>query len=206
MAGLVVCWCADTSVLGVPRVFTIEDKSFLRTILANPSDLTAWLVYADWLDEHDNPLHAEFLRLEVRRGQLRNAQFEWYTVEARLRELRAELDPNWVAVFDRPEIENCENLFLFRCPKQWEKLKPVDTPAVRYCSSCRKNVYFCHTLPEAQEHARLEHCVAIQLDVPRYPGDLAPGAQEEPVLIRMGIMIRTPEPEPAPRRPWWKFW
>ena len=51
-------------------MFTPDDRAFIRKILSNPAELTAWLVYADWLDEHDNPLHAEFLRLMARRGLL----------------------------------------------------------------------------------------------------------------------------------------
>ncbi|MBP3960399.1 TIGR02996 domain-containing protein [Gemmata sp. G18] len=197
-------------------MFTLEDKAFIRTILANPSELTAWLVYADWLDEHDNPLHAEFLRLEVRRGQLRNTDPEWYTVEARLRELRTALDPNWVAVFDRPKIENCEAVFQFKCPKRWESLKVINDPAVRHCSACQKNVYYCHTLPEAQDRARLGHCVAVQLDVLRYPGDLMPRRQALDDMLSelyppndgmlVGLIYEEPEPEAVPRRPWWKFW
>ena len=89
-----------------PHILPPKTSAFLRTILANPAELTAWLVYADWLDEHDNPLQAEFLRLMVRRTQLRNTELEWYTVEERLDELRpAVLPPVWVEVFDRPKIE-----------------------------------------------------------------------------------------------------
>ena len=187
-------------------MFTHEDRAFIRTILANPAELTSWLVYADWLDEHDNPDHAEFLRLEVRRGQLRNTDAEWPTVEARLKELRGVVDRNWVAVFDRPDIENCQFAFEFKCPKKWESLTVLDRPSVRHCPACEKDVHYCHTLPEAQAHARSGHCVAVQLDVKRYPNDLEPILTES--VVTMG-MIAYPEPEPpqpVARRPWWKFW
>src|SRR5215212_825671 len=98
---------AAASVPGVRPMFTTEDRAFIRAILTNPAELTAWLISADWLDEHDNPLQAEFLRLMARRGQLSNTEPEWYTVEERLQELRAVLEPVWVEVFDRPKIENC---------------------------------------------------------------------------------------------------
>lgn len=192
-------------------MFTAEDLSFVRAILASPAELTSWLVYADWLDEHDNPLHAEFLRLEIRRGQLRNTEPEWYAVEDRLKERRAGLNPNWVAVFDRPKIENCGEPFRFKCPKRWENLRVTNDPAVRHCGACNKNVYFCRTLPEAQSHARQERCVAVQLDVLRYPDDLKRRGAEELYLPEIDdssivdMLEGFDEPEP-PRPPWWKFW
>jgi uncharacterized protein (TIGR02996 family) len=188
-------------------VFTIEDKAFIRTILSNPAELSAWLVYADWLEEHDNPLHAEFLRLMARRGQLSNTELEWYTVEGRLEELRNTLDPNWVAVFDRPKIENCEPAFRYQCPRQWENLKALNEPAVRYCSACEKKVYYCHTLDEAKSHAWQGHCVAVQLGVLRYPDDLRPPASPEGASIGELIgALEISNPPPARRRRWWKFW
>jgi uncharacterized protein (TIGR02996 family) len=194
-------------------MFTTEDRAFIRAILANPAELSAWLVYADWLDEHDNPVHAEFLRLMAQRGQFNNTQPAWYETEERLTELRAVLDPNWIAVFDRPKIENCELAFRFQCPKQWEQLKVRGTdPAVRHCDSCNKPVYYCSTLPEAQGHARQGHCVAVQLGVLRYPDDLKPlltaDEIEAAAMTALGFFDADyfPEPEPPRRRPWWKFW
>ena len=114
-------------------MFTAEDKVFIRAILSNPGELTAWLVYADWLEEHDNAAHAEFLRLMARRGQLRNTELEWYTVEERLQELRATLDPNWVAVFDRPKIENCDTAFRFRCSQAVGELEGPQRTRRAWC-------------------------------------------------------------------------
>jgi uncharacterized protein (TIGR02996 family) len=195
-------------------MFTTEDRAFIRAILTNQAELTAWLIYADWLDEHDNPLQAEFLRSMARRGQLSNTEPEWYMVEERLQELRAVLEPVWVEVFDRPKIENCpiSPAFRFKCPKQWEALKVTGTPTVRHCDACDENVHYCHTLEEAQAHARQGHCVAVQLGVLRYPDDLkpprtdelAPLASEETEEL-MGLIDPYYEP-PPPRRPWWKFW
>jgi uncharacterized protein (TIGR02996 family) len=199
-------------------MFTAEDRTFIRAILANPAELTAWLVYADWLDEHGNTAHAEFLRLMARHGELVNTDREWYVAEDRLQELRATLDPNWVAVFDRPKIENCDTAFKVRCPKRWENLKVLDEPAVRYCSFCEKNVYYCHTLEDAKGHARREHCVAVRLGVLRYPGDLKPPSDRaedigeiEQYTDRVDDGVITgfmtfDGPPPEPPRPWWKFW
>jgi uncharacterized protein (TIGR02996 family) len=193
-------------------MFTADDKMFIRAILTNPSELTAWLVYADWLDEHDNPIHAEFLRLMVHRGQLSNTQLEWYTVEERLEVIRAELDPVWVEVFDMPNIENCPGTFRFQCPKRWAQLKVSGDPAVRHCATCEKSVHYCHTLIDAQLHAQQGHCVAVRLGVLRYLDDLKPPAPRDELngpieLDDIDVMgMLTFDEPPAPRRPWWKFW
>jgi len=157
--------------------FTDDDKAFLRAILANPAELTAWLVYADWLDEHHDP-RAEFIRLEIRRGQLATNDPERTEIEYTLREVRKRLDPKWVAIFDRPAIENCEPAFPVKCPKRWENLTATEKLTVRHCPSCEKQVYYCSKLEEAREHVERGHCVAVSLAVLRYPGDLASDAPE----------------------------
>jgi uncharacterized protein (TIGR02996 family) len=196
-------------------MFTAEDRTFIRAILANPAELTAWLVYADWLDEHGNTTHAEFLRLMARHAGPGNSDLDWYAAEEQLQELRAGLDPNWVAVFDRPGIENCDTAFKFRCPKRWENLKVLNEPAVRYCAFCEKKVYYCHTLEEAKTHARQDHCVAVRLGVVRHPGDLKPPSDRAEEIgeyvgeddgIDMGMLAPFDDPPPEPPRPWWKFW
>jgi uncharacterized protein (TIGR02996 family) len=40
-----------------------EEAAFLEALKSNPADDTARLVYADWLDDHDEPRKAEYLRL-----------------------------------------------------------------------------------------------------------------------------------------------
>lgn len=42
-----------------------DEHAFLSAICATPADDTARLVYADWLDEHDRPERAEFIRAEI---------------------------------------------------------------------------------------------------------------------------------------------
>lgn len=213
--------------------FTDDDRAFLRTILSNPAELTGWLVYADWLDEHDDP-RAAFIRLELKRLAPETTQTERFGIVAELEELRPALDPDWVAIFDRPRIENCDELFAFKCPKRWEQLRGTDDPTVRHCAACRKEVYYCHTVREAFDHARRGDCVAIAEGVARAPGDLEHDPSETVESITLGIPIdltaplgpppltdshdippnetatvpvlpALPEP-PAPPRPWWKFW
>lgn len=42
-----------------------EELALLAAIRAEPQDNTPRLVYADWLDEHDQPARAEFIRIQV---------------------------------------------------------------------------------------------------------------------------------------------
>ena len=47
-----------------------DGDALLATIAAHPADDVARLVYADWLDEHDLPIRAEFIRLQVEIAKL----------------------------------------------------------------------------------------------------------------------------------------
>lgn len=186
--------------------FTDDDKVFIRAIMTNPAELTAWLVYADWLDEHDDQVRAEFLRLSARLNAPGVTQTERFGIISQLEDMRPLLAADWVAVFDRSRIENCDARFAFQCPKQWENLKGTDDPTVRHCDACQKKVHYCRTMREAYDHARQGNCVAVDSTVPRLVGDLHHDPDEPRVFRTMGIvMMPEPEPEP-PRRPWWKFW
>src|SRR5262249_49442319 len=67
------------------------------------------------------------------------------------------------------ELWNCPELLAFRCPEQWDKLSPMASPDVRWCSHCRRDVYWCSTADEFIYHGTLGHCVAI-------PATVSPGA------------------------------
>ncbi|HUR55359.1 MAG TPA: hypothetical protein VMZ71_14595, partial [Gemmataceae bacterium] len=106
-------------------------------------------------------------------------------VEAVLRGLRWRLDPDWVAVFDRPKIENCRPVFAFECPKKWENLTATANTDVRFCESCRKTVHYCQDVRDARTHARRGACVAVAVGEPRSPDDL----RELDAFLTMGIML-----------------
>jgi uncharacterized protein (TIGR02996 family) len=42
-----------------------DQEGLLRAILEDPEDDTVRLAYADWLDEHDQPERAEFIRIQI---------------------------------------------------------------------------------------------------------------------------------------------
>lgn len=53
----------------VPAVHPERD-ALMRAILANPDDDLPKLVYADWQEEHGDPLHAELIRLLLERSRI----------------------------------------------------------------------------------------------------------------------------------------
>jgi uncharacterized protein (TIGR02996 family) len=77
-----------------------DDLAFLRALLASPDDNTLRLVYADWLEERDDP-RATFLRLEVALHQSEPNARPRDLLE-RLHHARASLDARWLALVDRP--------------------------------------------------------------------------------------------------------
>ncbi|MGE3804046.1 MAG: TIGR02996 domain-containing protein [Gemmataceae bacterium] len=101
-------------------------------------------------------------------------------IRVTLRELAAGIDPSWLALVSDPVIERCGRAdtspqFDFVCDRSWADLQLTVNPAVRYCTGCRKNVYYCATIAEAQRHARRTHCVALSLERLRRPQPLRMG-------------------------------
>jgi hypothetical protein len=88
--------------------------------------------------------------------------------------------------------ENCGLRWGFECPKSWEQLRETDDHWVRFCSVCRREVYYCTSVSEAKWRVNAGDCVAVDLRVPRRPGDLTPPAPPDHELI-MGALL--PEPE-----------
>jgi uncharacterized protein (TIGR02996 family) len=68
--------------------------AFLADIIANPDDDAVRLIYADWLDEHDQPARAEFIRLQIATGAT-HAQNRRLTLDRRERQLLAEHGDEW---------------------------------------------------------------------------------------------------------------
>ena len=52
-----------------------ERLAFIRAICANPADDTVRLAFADWLDEHDEPLLAEFVRVQVELSHIHEPEY-----------------------------------------------------------------------------------------------------------------------------------
>jgi uncharacterized protein (TIGR02996 family) len=72
------------------------ELGFLQTILADPGDDAHRLVYADWLDERDDP-RGRHLRIEVRLAELSEQDPASPALDAEYLGLRAGLEPGWRA-------------------------------------------------------------------------------------------------------------
>jgi uncharacterized protein (TIGR02996 family) len=157
-----------------------DEAGFLSAIRTTPADDTARLVFADWLDEQDDPIcktKAAFIRLELQLAEAPEQNLNRLSALQQLETLAAQLAPDWLVVVSHPKLEACRVQFQFECPARWDRLKPTDDPKTRFCDTCRKNVHYCDTLQEAQTHAANGHCVALTV-----------------VLARRACLARPPEP------------
>ena len=155
-----------------------EDEAFVRSVLADPADLTTRLAYADWLDDRADP-RADFVRLDARRDELTHnpEHADW----ARLGELGTALaadDPGWVAVMDRPPVENCPGSAAPLCPGRWDGLQGTSRPDVRCCGGCGREVYYCHSVQTARLCVMTGGRVAVRSGLRREPDDLQTPAAE----------------------------
>lgn len=167
----------------------MQENAFIQTILDNPRDDTTLLVYADWLEEQEDPVSiakSEFLRLTVEIEDSTTIK-ERETRGKRLQQLAASLDTDWLSMVSRMPVENCHKdeiltdshpwdhpQFTVACHRTWQGLEATDHRLVRYCHECRKNVYYCDTIQEARTNAWEGRCVAIDLGVIRRERDLEP--------------------------------
>jgi uncharacterized protein (TIGR02996 family) len=53
-----------------PEALVTPDDAFLQDIIDSPDDDTPRLIYADWLEEHDQPERAEFIRVQCELARL----------------------------------------------------------------------------------------------------------------------------------------
>ncbi len=70
--------------------------AFLRAIRADPEADLPRLVYADWLDEHDDPARAEFVRVQCELAKLPDHDAAYAALEDREHELLAEHEAKWL--------------------------------------------------------------------------------------------------------------
>src|SRR6476619_528897 len=83
-----------------------EDEAFIRAIVDSPGDDLPRLVYADWLDDRDDPRGA-YLRAERKAVVTGDV--------ARLRQLAMELYPVWVARVSMPPF----GVYLHHVEMRW---------------------------------------------------------------------------------------
>jgi uncharacterized protein (TIGR02996 family) len=71
------------------------NEAFLRSIIDAPEDDTPRLVYADWLDDHDNPARAEFIRVQCALDQMPASDPRWPTLRQREQDLLGQYGWVW---------------------------------------------------------------------------------------------------------------
>src|SRR4051794_15182213 len=69
---------------------------FLETLRDNPEDDTTRLVLADWFDDHDDPVRAEFIRLGVMLAHLGPSHPERAACESRYQSLLHSHQLTWL--------------------------------------------------------------------------------------------------------------
>jgi uncharacterized protein (TIGR02996 family) len=72
----------------------VNDEAFLRAVADDPADETTRLVYADWLDERDDP-RGEYIRLQVEIERTAPHTDRYVALRTRLKALRGPIDSAW---------------------------------------------------------------------------------------------------------------
>jgi uncharacterized protein (TIGR02996 family) len=72
-----------------------QERAFLQQLQANPADDATRLIYADWLEDQDDP-RGRYLRLEVELAALSEQDSRYQTLEEELQGLRGSIEPEWL--------------------------------------------------------------------------------------------------------------
>ena len=155
----------------------MTENVFLDTLREQPNDDTTRRVFADWLEEQDDPtctLKAEYIRADLELTTMpRKPKRKGYRkrLADRRHELAGQLDLEWMAIVTLAKVEACT--FAFECTLKWQSLQMIEgETTVRHCSACNEHVYYCGTMEDARRHTRAGHCVAIDARASRVKDDL----------------------------------
>jgi uncharacterized protein (TIGR02996 family) len=128
------------------------DNPLLRALLAQPDDDTLRLAMADWLDEHDQPARAEFIRIQIELARGVDDRARRMALELRQRDLLIAHEKEWTsrivelldckpgewsaAVFHRGFIEyfHLPATVINRRGEQLSRLTPVRKLFLRPCN------------------------------------------------------------------------
>jgi uncharacterized protein (TIGR02996 family) len=76
-----------------------DEAAFMQAIVADPTDDSPRLVYADWLEERGD-LRGEFLRIQTMLARMPKKDKRYASLRKRLKELRSAIDSEWLAWFN----------------------------------------------------------------------------------------------------------
>ena len=171
----------------------MTEDAFLLTLLEHPDDDTTRRVFADWLDEQDDPtftVKAEYIRADLELATMpRKPKRKGYRnrLADRRHELARRLDLEWMATVTLAKIEACT--FAFQCPLKWESLQPIEgETTVRHCSACNEHVFYCGTMDDTRLHTLAGHCVAVDARAIRVRDDL----YQDPEEVFRGMSFSKP--------------
>ncbi len=128
------------------------------------------LRYADWLERRGEPVRAELLRLDHALHAMSAGDLRFIPTLQRIRALAARVGVDWRSRVSRAAIEGC-SAYGVTCPTYWRAL-PADADDVRTCAACGDKVYYCVTLPLAQDRVNKGQRVALDVACERWPHDL----------------------------------
>jgi uncharacterized protein (TIGR02996 family) len=74
----------------------MSDSAFIKAIRAHPEDDVPRLVYADWLEEHGNPIRAEFIRVQCELASTPEHDPRYRILEDREHEILSEYEPQFL--------------------------------------------------------------------------------------------------------------
>ncbi len=181
----------------------MNEAALFHAILEDPSNPVPRLVYADWLEEKADQAslyQAEYLRVECQLDALPSGDSKRRRLRERLNELRQVVGDEWWRQFDWAKVEYCVE-FGYECPQRWDTLQSTDDPAVRHCSGCRQNVYYCESVEEAHRRADVNECVAIDSRLVKLSFPRERTLRHSDRRMRMGrVLPRSPHRLPLPKR------
>jgi uncharacterized protein (TIGR02996 family) len=101
-----------------------ERAALLRAVCENPDDDTPRLVFADWLDEHDEPERAEFIRLQCEVARLQTDDAQLGGLSRRASELQKQFGKQWLDQLPTPRSANVR--WVAAAPNGWLDGKTFD--------------------------------------------------------------------------------
>ncbi len=143
---------------------TSDELAFLTTIAAAPGDDTARLVYADWLDEHDQGDRAEFVRAAVRVRQDLALMSEGFT-KFQSGWLGAVLGSYAVTLSSFPTQRKVPVIKAIRDATGWglgEAVYAAENLPRKICLTARKLVGHPFTFRVLMPHRNLGSCESLQ--------------------------------------------
>jgi uncharacterized protein (TIGR02996 family) len=126
-----------------------DEAAFLAAIIAQPGEDTPRLAYADWLDENDAPLQADFIRTQCRLASCSAADPDYPDLLERHAELAAQFGPimkltppklppgfTFNTHITTPDADNFRRGFPHTVSGEWEasQMNPEDGEVEQFCA------------------------------------------------------------------------